>query len=275
MASAWRPAADLASGAHAASTFPNNHLLAPVALRNRGESFSRPAAWSAPRRTSPVSELRQAVCDEDWERRYEEGSTKICMRAEWAADEERCSLLQCLAIGNKAQRVLEVGSFCGVGALSLAHAIPQHGEVHTLELDPFVVEFGRPYQMKSGVGHKIRSSVGTAEEGLERLAREAKEGRQEPFDLVVVDADKEGMRHYFDVLWKSEGLLSERAIVCVDMTPFKGQVPTRYARYGFPYRWEGRSGEEDMKSLRAEVKDSAELVGHEVGRMLIVRRKQC
>jgi len=214
-----------------------------------------------------MEELRQAVRDEDWERLYEEGRTRITMRAEWSATEERCALLQMLARAGGARRVLEIGSFCGAGALALAEALPDDGEVLALELDEFSVALGKKFQAKSPAGGKIRTAVGRAAETLRGLV-----GREPPFDMVVVDADKEGARQYFDLVWATPGFLSEGAIVCVDMTPFKGQAPLRYAKFGFPYRWEAASGQEHIDALRAMVSESPDYTAYELGNLLIVRR---
>jgi len=268
-AAEWQPTGSLASGAMPTAAFPNSHLLRPVVAAR-----SLPAVWSAPQAGSPLEELRAAVREEDWERNFEEGLTKINMRAEWSASPERCSALQWLAKANGTRRVLEIGSFCGVGALALAAGLPADGEVQVLELDPFVVQFGRRFQLKSLSGSKIKSIVSPALPALEGLACKAKTGHAKPFDLVIVDADKEGMQQYFDLLWSSPELLSESAVVCVDMTPFKGQPPTRYVKYGFPHRWQSSSGQAEIDALRAAVRESPDLVAHEFGGLLVVQRKR-
>lgn len=231
------------------------------------------AAYAPPQSVSALEQLRQAVREENWERHYETRDTKICMRAEWSATRERCSQLQYLASTIKAKRVLEIGSFCGVGALALAEALPEDGQVQVLELDPFVVSFGQQFQKKSLVGRKIKHMVGPARESLENLVNMAETDRLAAFDMVVVDADKEEMRHYFDTLWATPGLLSEGAMVCVDLTPFKGQVPTRYEKYGFPYRWQAKSGAEEIEALKVYVQRSEEFEAHELGSLLIVRKQ--
>jgi len=257
------------------ATFPNSYSLpatAPQSSLSGHAAAVRGASWSSAQRSSPLAELRQAVQEEDWDRNYCEGLTRIHMRAEWSAGPERCSLLQWLVSVNQAHRVLEIGSFCGSTALALAEALPAQGEVHALELDRFVVSFGQRFWMRSRHGHKIRHSVGPALESLRLLAAEASEGVVRPFDLVVVDADKENMSKYFDLLWKSPGILSEGAVVCVDMTPFKGQPPVRYVKYGFPHRWECSSGEQEINALRDAVMSSPEFEAHAFGGLLIVQR---
>mmetsp|Transcript_88297 Transcript_88297/g.248652 ORF Transcript_88297/g.248652 Transcript_88297/m.248652 type:complete len:278 (-) Transcript_88297:177-1010(-) len=265
---------NLASGAHPATTFPNQHLLAPAAAATTGvSSASRSEArWSAPKQNSALEDLRAAVQAEDWDRAFAEGLTKIHMRADWAANAERCSALRCIANSIHARRVLEIGSFCGVASLALAERMPADGEVQSLELDPFVVAFGRRFHVKSLAGRKISTAVGHARDSLQALAAGARVGCLRPFDFVVLDADKDCMREYFDTLWSTPGLLREGAIVCVDMIPHKGQPPLRYVKFGFPHRWESSSGQAEIDALRSAVAASPDFVAHEFGGLLIVRR---
>jgi len=243
----------LASGAHAVRAFPNSHLVGAV-----------PASWAAPKEVSAMEELRQAVRDEDWPRNFEEGLTKIQMRAEWSASEDRCALLKWLVKSTQAKRVLEIGSFCGVGTLALAESMPEDGELFSLELDPFVVNFGRRFGGPALT--RAKTILGQAADSLQQLAHEGKE-----FDLVIVDADKEGMCDYFELLWKMS-LVSPRAVVAVDMTPFKGQPPLRFLKFGFPYRCETSSGEKQINELRTHVQKSSDFTSHEFGGLLIVQK---
>lgn len=260
---------NLSSGASPLSTFPNAHLAT--------SSFQRsvtPPAWAPAQAICPLAELRKAVKEEDWAEHHAASLTKIHMQAEWAAPPERCAMLEKLASTSRAGRVLEVGSFCGVGSLALAQAIPDDGRVVALELDEFVVNFGKRFIAASDSGHKIANAVGPAASSLKDLAAQARIGEIQPFDMVVLDADKGGMEEYFHLLWSSPGLLAEGAVVCVDLTPFKGQPPLRYLKYGFPYQYEAESGQQEMDDLRAKVANSPEFDSHEFGGMLVVQRKR-
>lgn len=245
----------LASGAHAMQTFPNAYSVAA----------SPP--WAAPKapEVSAMDELRRAVNEEDWAMNFEEGLTKIQMRAEWSATEDRCALLQWLVKSTQAKRVLEIGSFCGVGSLAIAEAL-HDGELVAMELDPFVVNFGKRFG-----GNTLRhvdTVMGPARESLERLCASSTKA----FDLVIIDADKESMCDYFQMLWKTPGMLSPTAVVAVDMTPFKGQPPLRFVKFGFPYRCETSSGEKQINDLRNLVQKSPEFSSHEFGGLLIVEK---
>ncbi|CAE8693654.1 unnamed protein product [Polarella glacialis] len=62
--------------------------------------------------------------------------TKFLVSGRWSANEQRCGLLQTLCAVSGARRVLEIGQFCGVAMLAIA-------EVVTLEIDPFLADFGK------------------------------------------------------------------------------------------------------------------------------------
>lgn len=194
------------------------------------------------------------------------------MQADWSAGRERCALLQSLVASSNAASVIEVGSFCGAAALAMAEALPPDGKIVSLELDPFVAEWGRRFHVRSPAGDKIHRIVGDAKLSLAEIASKA--GSSAPVDFALIDADKENMKYYFDLLWATPGLLSEEALVCVDLTPFKGQPPLRYLKYGFPYQWEKESGQMMIDTLQKAIAASANFTTHRIGSLLMVQRKQ-
>merc|ERR1712217_604652 len=105
--------------------------------------------WAAAQKLVPAVELRNAVSNTDWDALFVEGKTKNRVEASWSASDERCDRLKALCASAGATRVLEIGSFCGVAALSMAEALPQNGQIICLELDPFVAQFGQEIKSKS------------------------------------------------------------------------------------------------------------------------------
>lgn len=112
-----------------------------------------------------------------------------------------------------ARRVLEVGMFTGYGTLALAEAIPEDGEVHTLEVDPDCVALALPFFEASGHSEKITVHLGPARDTLATL-----EG---PFDLVFLDADKESYEHYYEEALR---LLRPGGVILVDNALWSGRV---------------------------------------------------
>lgn len=243
----------IALGAIPLSTFPQNHLAiassGPVATVGPRQVA---ASWSPPQAPSSdlVGEMRQAVRNTDWQQLYLDKKTKFLMAAGWSADEQRCHLLQTLVAVSGARRVLEIGACCGVATLAMAEVLPVDGEVVSLEIDQFLADFGKQYWARTPHGRKIHSVVGPAMQYLDSPA--AKQGG--PFDLVVIDADKDGMWSYYIAV--KEGLVTPNAPIVLDTTPYKGQPPDRYVRWGASERWESNSGqgaiEDVMTKLRNE-----------------------
>ncbi|HXO09382.1 MAG TPA: O-methyltransferase [Solirubrobacteraceae bacterium] len=101
-------------------------------------------------------------------------------------------LLEALAVATGARRVLELGTFTGVGALALAASLAPDGRVTTIEVDPTNAEVARRHIEASPYANRIELLVGDA--------RELLEGLEGPYDLVWMDAWKSDYPAYWDLL---------------------------------------------------------------------------
>jgi predicted O-methyltransferase YrrM len=95
-------------------------------------------------------------------------------------------LLALLVRISGARRVLEIGTLGGYSTIWMARALPDGGELVTLEADPRAVEVARRNLAAAGVADLVDVRGGPALESLPRLAEEG----ASPFDLVFIDADK-------------------------------------------------------------------------------------
>src|SRR5437762_712266 len=100
--------------------------------------------------------------------------------------------LKMLVAAVGARRVLEIGTFTGYSALSMAEALPSNGKLITCELDPAHAEMARRYIARSAYADMIEVRVGPALETLRTL-----EGT---FDFVFIDADKAGYLAYYELV---------------------------------------------------------------------------
>ena len=125
--------------------------------------------------------------------------------------------LETLVWASKARRVLEIGTYSGYSALSMAAALPEDGELITCDVWEEANEVARRYASESPHGHKIDFRLGPALETIETL-----EG---PFDLVFIDADKENYINYFHATLP---LLAERGLIVFDNTLWSGRVLPEY-----------------------------------------------
>ena len=103
-------------------------------------------------------------------------------------------LLQVLAEVVGAGRILEIGTLGGYSAINLARGMAEGGTLISLEIDERHAEVASKNIERAGLGASVEIRVGDARELLAELA----EGEEGPFDLVFIDADKEGYPEYLE-----------------------------------------------------------------------------
>jgi caffeoyl-CoA O-methyltransferase len=111
------------------------------------------------------------------------------------------------------KHIVEIGTFSGHSALSMAAALPDGGHIDACELDPERAAFAQRYFDRSPHGSKITLHVGPALETLERL--------DGTFDFVFIDAEKEGYIDYYEAVLPR---LAERGLIVADNTLASGRV---------------------------------------------------
>ncbi len=114
-------------------------------------------------------------------------------------------LLEALIVVGGARHVLEIGTFTGVGALTMAAALPADGRVVTLEVDEEAAAAAQRHIGASPYRDRIELLVGDALATIAVL-----EG---PFDLVYIDAWKADYPAYYDAVLPK---LAERGVIVAD-----------------------------------------------------------
>ncbi len=122
-------------------------------------------------------------------------------------------LLELLVFAAGADRVLEVGTYSGYGALSMAAGLPEGGRIDTCEVDEAHAEVARRFIAQSPYADRITVHVGPALETIARLEGE--------FDFVFIDADKGNYRNYYEAVLPR---LAERGLIVVDNTLWSARV---------------------------------------------------
>jgi caffeoyl-CoA O-methyltransferase len=121
--------------------------------------------------------------------------------------------LETLVFISGARRVLEIGTYSGYSALSMAAAMPADGRLITCEVSEERAAVARRHFEQSPYGDKIELRLGPALETIADL-----EG---PFDLVFVDADKVSYLSYYQATLP---MLAERGLIVADNTLWSGRV---------------------------------------------------
>jgi caffeoyl-CoA O-methyltransferase len=112
-----------------------------------------------------------------------------------------------------ARRILEIGTFTGYSALSMAAGLPPDGRLVTCEVDAGRAAAARRHFDASPWADRIEVRVGPA---LDTVS-----GLDGPFDLVFVDADKTNYRNYYEAVLPK---LAERGLIVVDNVLWSGRV---------------------------------------------------
>ena len=124
-------------------------------------------------------------------------------------------LLMLLAKAIGARRILEIGTLGGYSTIWLARGLAPGGKLVTLEATPKCAEVARGNIEQAGLGATVEVRVGKAIDTLPGFAADA------PFDLIFIDADKEGTPGYFQ--WAVK--LSRRfSLIIVDNVVREGAV---------------------------------------------------
>jgi predicted O-methyltransferase YrrM len=121
--------------------------------------------------------------------------------------------LEVLTFALGARSVLEIGTFGGYSALSMAAGLAPGGRIVTCEISPVHAEFARRHIASSPYADSIEVMVGPAIDTIATL--------DGPFDLVFIDADKAAYPDYFEAVLPK---LSARGLIAADNTLWSGQV---------------------------------------------------
>jgi caffeoyl-CoA O-methyltransferase len=122
-------------------------------------------------------------------------------------------LLELLVSASGARRVLELGTYSGYSALSMAAGLPPDGRIDTCEIEEEHAAVARRYIARSPYADRITVHVGPALETIEQLEGE--------FDFVFIDADKENYVNYYEAVLPR---LAPRGLIAADNTLWSGRV---------------------------------------------------
>jgi predicted O-methyltransferase YrrM len=117
-----------------------------------------------------------------------------------------------------AKRCLEIGTFTGYSALSVALAIPADGTIVACDVSTTWTDVARDHWVRAGVSHKIDLRIGEGKDTLDALIASGQRGS---FDFAFVDADKTGYPAYYEQCLE---LLRPGGVVAFDNMLWHGEV---------------------------------------------------
>ena len=123
-------------------------------------------------------------------------------------------LLKMLVQMIRPRRVLEIGTYTGYSALSMAEGLADDAELHTIEIDDEMEDFIRPYLSRSPYGKRITLHMGDALEIIPRFGEAC-------FDLVFLDANKREYTSLYETLLPT---VREGGFIVADNTLWHGKI---------------------------------------------------
>ena len=128
----------------------------------------------------------------------------------------QCHLLHLIIKTSKIKKILEIGTFTGLSALSMSLALPEDGKLVALDKNKKTTEIAKNFFKRAKQENKIETIVKPALESLADLKRQNK-----MFDLIFIDADKENYKNYYD---KSLELIDRNGLIIIDNVLWHGEV---------------------------------------------------
>ncbi|KAJ3757741.1 O-methyltransferase-domain-containing protein [Lentinula raphanica] len=135
--------------------------------------------------------------------------------AEIAVSPAHGKFLHLLVRSLSAKRVLEIGTLGGYSSIWMGRAIPDDGELITLEVNETHAKVARENLANAGLEKKCKVILGPAYDSMISLQPET------PFDLVFIDADKKSNVKYFT---EAKRLVKKGGVIIVDNMVEYGNV---------------------------------------------------
>lgn len=123
------------------------------------------------------------------------------------------AVLQTLVTMARAKRILEIGMFTGYSALTMAEAMPDDGQLVTIDIDREREAIAKSFFSKSPHGRKISIRIGDAMDVISDL--------DGPFDLVFIDADKTNYLNYYEAVMP---MIPSGGVIVADNVLWSGEV---------------------------------------------------
>ncbi|MDQ2105274.1 class I SAM-dependent methyltransferase [Azospirillum sp. C340-1] len=144
--------------------------------------------------------------------------TATLAEAHYQIAPEEGQILAFLVETTGARRTLDIGTFTGYSALTVALSLPADGRVVSFDVNEQWTALARAAWAEAGVADRIDLRIGPALDGLDTLLAD---GGSEGFDFAFIDADKENYAAYYERCLR---LVRRGGLIAVDNTLWRGRV---------------------------------------------------
>jgi len=128
----------------------------------------------------------------------------------------QCHFLHLIIKTSKIKKILEIGTFTGLSALTMSLALPRDGKLITLDKNKETNKIASNFFTKANQENKIEHIVGPALESINLLKKNGQK-----FDLIFIDADKENYKNYYE---QTLDLIRTDDLIIIDNVLWHGEV---------------------------------------------------
>jgi caffeoyl-CoA O-methyltransferase len=128
---------------------------------------------------------------------------------------DQAALITVLVRAIGARRAIEVGTFLGYGAISIARGLPDDGQLICCELEQGYADRAREHLRAAGLENRVEFRIGPAAETLRSIDED------ESYDFAFIDADKTGYPTYVEECLR---LLRPGGLIMLDNVLLSGRV---------------------------------------------------
>ena len=126
----------------------------------------------------------------------------------------QCHFLHLIIKTSNIKNVLEIGTFTGLSALTIALALPDDGKLITLDKNEETNKVAIDFFKKANQSKKIQTIIKPALDSLNEL-------KGSKFDMVFIDADKLNYKEYYE---RSLKLMDKNGLIIIDNVLWHGEV---------------------------------------------------
>ena len=128
----------------------------------------------------------------------------------------QCHFLELITKISNANKILEIGTFTGLSALSMSLGLPDDGSLITLDKNKETNNTAMEFFRKASQDKKIKTILKPALESLREFKKD-----KFSFDLIFIDADKRNYQNYYDV---AIDLVKKSGLIIIDNVLWHGEV---------------------------------------------------
>ena len=128
----------------------------------------------------------------------------------------QCHFLHLIIKISKIKNVLEIGTFTGLSAITIAIALPHDGKLIALDKNKKTNKVATDFFKKANQDKKIETIIKPALDSINDLKK-----KNNKFDMIFIDADKENYKNYYE---QSIELLNKDGLIIIDNVLWHGEI---------------------------------------------------